>query len=199
MKPVLPASEVSAHHLPHLLSTLTAGLHEVMNKLFTIHLLFEDWLHQSMGLLRTQNSNQTFCSEELGLPIKCPPSCFAVTESIQVSSCCHLAELMLLLSAKVTEKLQLLQSKGSVHPPNPSLPTAYYSMIEMFIFSLHRWHSDWYRNDLQRRSFLALCEHPAHKSGQLLRGGKVQLSMSYSRMHLWALCHYLARCTQVIF
>lgn len=102
VKPVLPASKVSARHLPHLLSTLTAGLHEVMNKLFTIHLLFEDWLHQSMGLLRTQNSNQTFCSEELGLPIKCPPSCFAVTKSIQVSSCCHLAELMLLLSAKET-------------------------------------------------------------------------------------------------
>lgn len=81
MKLVLLASEVSALHLPHLLSTLTAGLHEVTNKLFIIHLLFEEWLHQLIDLFGTdKRRNQTFCSEELGLQIKYTPSCFALSK-----------------------------------------------------------------------------------------------------------------------
>lgn len=78
---MLPTSEFSVLHLPHLVSTLTGGLHEPTNKLFTIHSLFEAWLHQSIHLLRTEkNRNRTFCPDELGFPSKCTPSFFALSK-----------------------------------------------------------------------------------------------------------------------
>lgn len=78
---MLSTSEVSALHLPHLVSTLTGGLHEPTNKLFTIHSLFEEWLYQSIDLLRTEkNRNRTFCSDKLGFPSKCTFSFFAFSK-----------------------------------------------------------------------------------------------------------------------
>lgn len=58
------------------------------------------------------------------------------------------------VNAKVTERPQLLQTKGTVCSPSPCLSTTYFSVMQMFIFSLHRWHSNWYQNDSGRKSCL---------------------------------------------
>lgn len=53
----------------------------------------------------------------LGFLANAPLPFLPEAKSTQVSWYFHLAELMLFLRAKVTEKLQLLQSKGTVHLP----------------------------------------------------------------------------------